>query len=283
MDEMDALVSTEWLAARLGDPAIRIVDGSWYLPTQSRDPGAEYLASHLPGAVFFDIDAIADKDSDLPHMLPPPDQFGAALGALGIGNKHKVVIYDGTGLMNTAPRVWWMMRAFGHTAVSVLDGGIDKWRDEGRPLESGPVTPTPEHFIARLDQALVNSLEQVEEHLKSGDAQVVDARSAGRFAGTDPEPRAGLPSGRMAGSLNVPFPTLIDAESHTLLPTGVLREKFTQAGVDLSKPIVTSCGSGVTACLLAFALHQLGVSRVPIFDGSWTEWASRPNAPIARD
>jgi thiosulfate/3-mercaptopyruvate sulfurtransferase len=176
-----------------------------------------------------------------------------------------------------------MMRAFGHTAVSVLDGGMDKWRGEGRPLESGPVTPDPEHFVARLDQALVNSLEQVEEHLKSGDAQVVDARSAGRFAGTDPEPRAGLPSGRMAGSLNVPFPTLIDAESHTLLPTDVLREKFTQAGVDLSKPIVTSCGSGVTACLLAFALHQLGVSRVPIFDGSWTEWASRPNAPIARD
>lgn len=283
MDEMGALVTTEWLAARLGDPAIRIVDGSWYLPTQSRDPVAEYLAAHLPGAVFFDIDEIADKESDLPHMLPSPAAFSAALGALGIGNEHKIIVYDGTGLMNTAPRVWWMMRAFGHASVAVLDGGIDKWRAEGRPLDSGQGAPAPAHFIARLDKALVNALEEVELHLETGDAQIVDARSAGRFAGTDPEPRAGLPSGRMAGSYNVPFPDLIDHETHTLLPTDMLREKFEHAGVDLNRPIVTSCGSGVTACLLAFALYRLGVERVPVFDGSWTAWASRPNAPIARD
>jgi len=280
MGKMDAVVSTEWLAARMGDSAIRIVDGSWYLPMQNRDSHAEFSAAHLPGAVFFDIDAIADPGSDLPHMLPSAAQFGAAMGALGISDKHTIIVYDGTGMMNTAPRVWWTLRAFGHSAVAVLDGGIDKWRSEGRPLESGQATPAPQQFVARLDAGLVNSLDQVEANIKAGSAQIVDARSAGRFAGTDPEPRTGLPSGHMAGSKNVPFPNLIDMETHTLLPAERLRDIFEGAGVELDQPIVTSCGSGVTASLLALALHQLGMTRVPVFDGSWTEWAGRADAAI---
>jgi thiosulfate/3-mercaptopyruvate sulfurtransferase len=275
---IDALVSTEWLAAHLGEPDLRVVDGSWHMPQAKRDPAREFADAHLPGAVFFDIDGIADTSSGLPHMLPSPDVFAKAVGTLGIGDGDRVVVYDSRGVVSAA-RVWWTFRVFGHDAIAVLDGGLPKWRAEGRALASGPATPAPRRFTSKLRPALVRDLAQVHANLATQREQVLDARSRGRFMGTEPEPRAGLRGGHIPGSLNLPYDELHAADG-TLRPPPALREAFTAARVDLTRPVVTTCGSGITASVLALALHRVGRPDVAVYDGSWTEWAGREEAPV---
>lgn len=268
---MDALVSTEWLAARLGEPDLRVVDATWYLPHLERDARAEYQQAHVRGAVFFDIDEIKDPRSPLPHMLPAPEEFARAIGALGIGDGDRVVIYGGRGAIASA-RVWWTFRVFGHAAVAVLDGGLPKWRAEGRPLEAALVAPAPRRYTARRRADLVRDLDAMRANLASRHEQVLDARSTGRFTGSEPEPRPGLRGGHIPGSLNLPYDQLFDAGDNTLLPPGELRQRFQKAGLDLDRPVVTTCGSGVSAAVLALGLHVLGRPDVAVYDGSWTEW-----------
>jgi thiosulfate/3-mercaptopyruvate sulfurtransferase len=275
---MDPLVTTDWLAKHLGDGDLRVLDGSWHMPQLERDARAEFAQAHIPGAAFFDIDAIADHTTDLPHMLPDAAAFAAAVGALGIGSGDRVVVYDVRGVISAA-RVWWTFRAFGHDAVAVLDGGLRKWRAEGRPVEHAPAAPTPRQFRATLHPELVRDLEAMRANLASRGAQVLDARSAGRFAGTEPEPRAGLRGGHIPGSLNLPYDTLY-REDGTLKPAGELRAALQAAGVDLARPVVTTCGSGVTASVLALALYLVGRPDVAVYDGSWSEWGGRPDTPI---
>jgi thiosulfate/3-mercaptopyruvate sulfurtransferase len=275
----EALVSTAWLAQRLGAPDIRVVDGSWYLPAMKRDPKAEFLAGHIPGAVYFDIDEIADTDSPLPHMLPSPEKFAARAKQLGLGDGNRIVVYDGLGLFSAA-RVWWMFRVFGHDDVAVLDGGLRKWKAEGRALESGPPRPRERHFTARVNSLLVRELDDVKRNIETKREQVIDARSPGRFAGREPEPRQGLRGGHIPGSKNIPFGEMTDPATGTLLPAAALEAKFRAAGIDPAKPIVASCGSGVSACALALGLHLIGAREVAVYDGSWTEWAGRPDTPI---
>ncbi len=274
----EALVTTAWLAEHVHAPNLRIVDGSHHLPTAGRNARTEYGERHIPGAVFFDIDAIADRDTDLPHMLPSAEQFARDVGALGIGNDDKVVVYDTIGTTGAA-RVWWTFRVFGHRDVAVLDGGLPKWLAEGRPTEAGAVTLPPKSFKAEKDEKLVRSLEQVRRNIDLRREQVVDARSAGRFAATEPEPRAGMRGGHIPGSLNVPYPKLL-ASDHTFRSSDELRQAFADAGVDLERPITTTCGSGVTAAVLALALYLIGRSDVAVYDGSWSEWGSRQDTPI---
>jgi len=276
---MDALVTTEWLAKHRDEPDVRVVDGTWHMPQLGRDARAEFLAAHIPGAVFFDIDAIADHTTTLPHMLPGAEAFAAAVGALGLGSGDRIIVYDVRGVVSAA-RVWWTFRAFGHDAVAVLDGGLRKWRLEGRPVEAGEAQPAPRTFAARPRPELVRDLAAVRANLASRAEQVVDARSAGRFAGTEPEPRPGLLGGHIPGSLNLPYETLYRADG-TLLAPDELRAAMRAAGVDLARPIVTSCGSGVTASVLALALHRLGRPDVAVYDGSWSEWGGRSDTPIA--
>ena len=273
-----ALVSTEWLAARLGDPRVRIVDGTWHMPQLQRDPRREFEEAHIPGAVFFDIDGIADPASPLPHMLPAAAQFAREVGALGISNADLVVVYDTRGVVSAA-RVWWTFRAFGHDRVAVLDGGLRKWRAEGRPVESGVAAPTPRRFTARLRRALVRDLGQMRRNMENSREQTLDARSRGRFAGTEPEPRAGLRGGHIPGSLNLPYELLYRPDA-TLLPPDGLRQAFAAAGVDFGKPVATTCGSGITASVLALGLHLTGHKKVAVYDGSWTEWAGRSDTPV---
>jgi thiosulfate/3-mercaptopyruvate sulfurtransferase len=275
----EALVSTEWLAGRLNHSDLRIIDATYHLPNLKRDARAEYAAAHIPGAVFFDVDAIADRSIPLPHMLPPPTDFAAAVGALGIGDDTFVVAYDSYGLMSAA-RAWWMFRAFGYDRVAILDGGLPKWKAEGRPLEGKPVTPTPRTFTPHFRPRVLRRKGDILENLKTKSEQVLDARSAGRFRGTDPEPRAGLRSGHIPASLNVPYNSLLDPKTQTVLPADALRARFAAAKVDFSKPVVTSCGSGVTACVLAFGLHLIGVPHVAVYDGSWAEWGSSGETPV---
>lgn len=275
----DALVSTAWLAERLNAPDVRIVDASWYMPAQKRDPKAEYQAEHIPGAVFFDIDDIADTPNGLPHMLPSPEKFSSRVRKLGLGDGSRIVIYDGSGQMIASARAWWMFRAFGHKDVAILEGGLPKWKAEGRPVEDIPPMPRERHFTARLDSTLVRDLEQMKANVESQREQVLDARSEGRFRGTDPEPRAGLRSGRIPGSRNLPYNTLFNADG-TLLPAEALKAKFRAAGIDLGKPVAATCGSGVSACVLAFALHLLGHRQFAVYDGSWTEWGGRSDTPV---
>jgi thiosulfate/3-mercaptopyruvate sulfurtransferase len=275
---MDALVSTEWLAKHLGEADLRVVDGSWHMPQAQRDPAREFAEAHLPSAVFFDIDRIADETSGLPHMLPSADAFATAVGALGIGDGDRIVVYDSRGVVS-ATRVWWTFRVFGHEAVAVLDGGLPKWRAEGRPIASGAATPAPRRFTPRLRRELVRDLEQVKGNLTAHREQVVDARSRGRFLAAEPEPRPGLRGGHIPDSLNVPYDELYAADGTMRAPVE-LRRAFEAAGVDLSRPIVTTCGSGITACVLAFGLHRIGRSDVAVYDGSWTEWASRADTPV---
>ncbi|MGE3146571.1 MAG: 3-mercaptopyruvate sulfurtransferase [Pseudorhodoplanes sp.] len=271
------LVSTEWLADHLDAPDIVVVDGSYYLSTMKRDARAEYLAAHIPGAVFFDIDAIADKSSPLPHMLPSPEQFSSAMRNMGIGDGQTIVVYDGAGLFS-APRVWWTLRVFGVRDVYILDGGFPKWKAEGRPIAFDEVRRTPRHFTARFDRGMVADTADIEKALATKSAQVVDARSAERFAGTAPEPRPNLPSGHMPGAHNVPATGLI--EDGRLIEPARLAKAFAAAGVDARSPVITSCGSGVTAAILWLALDAIGAPPKALYDGSWTEWASRGDLPV---
>ena len=273
---MSNLVSTEWLAAHLGE--VRVVDASWYMPADKRDPAAEFETAHILGAVFFDIDGIADHATDLPHMLPQPGAFSAAAGALGLGEDDTVVVYDGSGIFS-APRVWWTLKAMGHANVKVLDGGFPKWKREGRAVEAGPAKPKSKSFAAKLQPAMVRDFPSVMGIVKDKTAQMVDARSAGRFTGAEAEPRAGVRSGHMPGAANVHFRSLIVTDG-TLKPREDLRAAFEQAGVDLHKPIVTTCGSGLTAAILILALEEIGAGDTALYDGSWTEWGGRAEAPV---
>jgi thiosulfate/3-mercaptopyruvate sulfurtransferase len=276
---MDALVSTDWLAAHLRDASLRVLDGSWHMPQAKRDPRVEFRAAHIPGAAFFDIDAIADHTTSLPHMLPAPEAFAQAVGDLGVGTGDLVVVYDTRGVVSAA-RVWWTFRAFGHDAIAVLDGGLPKWKAEDRPLESGDAKPEPRVFRATSRPALVRDLAAMRDNVTARREQVLDARSAGRFTATEPEPREGLRGGHIPGSLNLPSDTLLRTDG-TLLSPAELRKRFDAAGVDFSRPVTTTCGSGITASVLAFGLHLLGHRRVAVYDGSWTEWGGRADTPVA--
>jgi thiosulfate/3-mercaptopyruvate sulfurtransferase len=267
----DALVSTDWLAEHLTAPDIRVVDGSYYLPHEGLDPHGEYEAHHIPGAVFFDIDEIADTSVDLPHMIPPPEKFSARVRKLGLGDGVRIIAYDQRGLFSAA-RIWWTFRLFGHRDVAVLDGGLVKWMAEGRPIEEGPAHPNERHFTARTNGLMVRDRAQILSNLKSAREQLVDARSQGRFEGTDPEPRPGLRGGHIPGSRNLPFTELLDRETQTLLPGEQLKQRFAAAGIDMKRPVITTCGSGLTAAVLALGLHFAGHKDVSLYDGSWAEW-----------
>ena len=277
---MDPVVSTAWLADRLRGPDVRVVDGSWHMPAEARNGREEYLQAHIPGAVFFDIDAIADPETDLPHMLPTPEAFARAAGDLGLSRDADIVVYDTHGVRSAA-RVWWTLRAMGYETVHVLDGGLRKWMAEGRPIEAGEVFPRRAEVSPAFAPGLVRDAAKVREILQTGSARMVDARSAARFSGKAPEPRAGLRPGHMPGAANLPWEQVI-AEDGTLRPAGDLREVFKAAGIDLRAPIVTTCGSGVTASVLTLALARLGVTAA-VYDGSWTEWGGLADAPVVTD
>ena len=272
------LVTTEWLSSRLRTPDLIVVGGSFYLPAHKRDAAAEYAAGHIPGAVRFDVDEISDHSSHLPHMLPSAFDFAMAVGALGISERDTVVIYDGLGLWS-APRVWWTFRLFGAEHVYILEGGLPKWKKEGRPLEPGVVERERRHFVTRTPADIVATLASVEHALSARSAQVVDARPADRFRGEAPEPRAGVRAGHIPGSFNVPATGLV--ENGHLLPTDRLRKAFAAGGVDLDKPIITSCGSGVSAAILWLALDALGKPPKALYDGSWSEWGALKGMPLA--
>ena len=273
------IVSPAWLAERLSDPDTIVLDGSYYLPAMNRDAEAEYRAAHIPGAIRFDIDAVKDTSNPLPHMLPSPESFAEAVGRMGIGDGMNVVAYDGMGLFSAA-RVAWTFRTFGAERVALLDGGLPAWIAEGRPTEGGEKRPRPPRtFTPRLDRSAVAALDDVQAALQSGSIQVVDARSASRFTGEEPDPRPGTRAGHMPGALNVHYGRVL--KDGRLADPETIRAAFTEAGVDLDRPIVTSCGSGVTATILTLALERIGRPAGRVYDGSWSEWGSRHDLPLA--
>lgn len=276
------LVTTAWLDSVLSDRSLRILDASWYLAESGRSALTEYQAGHIPGALFFDLDAASASTGSLPHMLPEPEAFSAFAGALGITPEMTVVVYDGSGVNLSAPRAWWMFRHFGHRAVAVLDGGLGKWRREGRRLEAGMPGPVPPgRFVARPGMAGVRRLADLRANLIGRQEQVVDARSADRFAGAAPEPRPGLRAGHIPGSRSLPYTDLIDPGEGTMLPVDTLRARFAEAGVAPERPVVATCGSGVTACSLVLALELLGRPGAAVYDGSWSEWGAASDVPVA--
>ena len=275
----DPLVSTEWLHEHLGDSRVKVVDASWYLPGDPRNPKADYLEARIPGAVFFDIDEISDRASSLPHMVPTPEDFARQVGDLGLGTEDIIVVYDAVGLFS-APRVWWSFRLFGHGKVFVLDGGLRRWLEEERPVEHGPPPqPEPAHFAAIPRPELVRHLTQVRDALDRRSEQVVDFRPAARFRGEAPEPRPGVRAGHMPGAVSLPVVALASPDGRLLSETD-LRSAFVDAGVDLERPIVTSCGSGVAASVAALALARLGRWDAAVYDGSWSEWGLHPDTPV---
>ena len=279
-DDPKTLVSTEWLAAHLKDPDLRILDASWYLPDAGRNPLAEYTAAHIPGARFFDLEEVSDQRSALPHMAPPPEKFISRMRAMGVGDGHQVVIYDGAGLFSAA-RVWWLFRLMGKTSVAVLDGGFPKWLAEGREVEDMPPVLRDRHMTVSRQNQLVKDVTQVAHAAKLAEAEIIDARSAPRFRGDMPEPRAGLRAGHIPGAKNVPYTTLLNGDG-TLKPVAELRAVFESAGVNLAKPAITSCGSGVTAAVLCLALERIGHRNHALYDGSWAEWGMYDDLGVAK-
>ena len=278
-DDPKTLVSTQWLAAHLKDPDLRVLDASWYLPGSKRDPFAEYQAAHIPGARFFDLDDVSDHRSDLPHMVPPVEKFMSRMRAIGVGDGHQIVVYDGSGLFS-APRVWWLFKLMGQMDIAVLDGGFPKWQAEGHPVEDLLPILRDRHMMVRRQNQMVKDVTQVSAASKLGESEIVDARSPGRFYGKDPEPRPGLRAGHIPGSKNVFYKDLLKADD-TMKSPDEMRQVFLEAGVDLDKPVITSCGSGVTAAILSLGLTRMGKTDHSLYDGSWTEWGMFPTLPIA--
>jgi len=276
----DPLVSTDWLAAHIDDPKVKVIDATFKLPGVLPLPIDDYLAAHIPGAVYFDVDAISDHNNPRPHMFPDAAQFARDIGALGISTGDTVVAYD-SGSWVAAPRAWWMFLSFGYTNVRILDGGLKKWTQEGRPTHAGKVTPKPGQFAAKFDPSYIRSQAQVLANIDTKVEQLVDARPRGRFEGTAPEPRPESRSGHIPGSRNVPYAELFDANTGVMKPLDELRKAFASAGVDMTKPIVTTCGSGVSALVLTLALYRLGVRGSALYDGSWSEWGLPDGPPIA--
>ncbi len=271
------LVTADWLEAHLDDPGLSLVDASWYLPAQNRNAKAEYEAAHIPRAVFFDHDAVVAPHSSLPHSLPDAGTFARHAGSMGIAVDDTIVVYDGPGVFS-APRVWWMFRVMGASKVQILDGGFDRWKREGRPVTEEPTRIAPDLFDAALDRSRVASLDDMRSFLKTGESQIADARPHGRFTGDEPEPRAGMRGGHMPGARSLPAATL--SRNGSLLAPDELRARFEAAGIDLQRPVVTSCGSGVTAAVITLALETLGHSENRLYDGSWSEWGSRADTPV---
>lgn len=275
----EALVTTGWLAAHLDDRDVRVLDGSFKLPGVTPTAHADYDAGHIPGALFFDIDDIAAPGTSLPHMIPSPALFAQKVGALGIGDGDRVVVYDSFGL-SSAGRAWWMLRLFGHDKVALLNGGLPKWKAEGRPLDSAVPAPAAQHFTTRFNPSSVRDKAALVDNLATRREQVIDARAAGRFDGTAPEARPGLRSGHIPGSRNLPYDRLTDPATKELRSAEELAALFGEAGIDLDRPVVTSCGSGVTACALGFALHLIGHPGAAVYDGSWSEWGLPGDTPV---
>jgi len=279
-DHLPSLLPTDWLASRLGAPGIVTLDASFCLPQQNRNAHMEFAANHIPGAQFFDIDAVADLESPLPHMLPEPEVFTTAVGNMGINNETMVVVYDNNSFMASA-RVWWTFRVFGHNKIAVLDGGLKAWEIEHNPTVSTRTQSDKQQFVAKYNAHLVRNIDQMKNLIATKENLIVDARSANRFSGTEPESRPGLKSGHIPGSHNLPYNELLDTDTGKLKNANQLAELYREKGINVDAPLVATCGSGVTASILALSLHQLGNTIVPVYDGSWSEWGAASNVPIA--